>query len=86
MGEGMIYREQSKLLKTARLNAGITQNALAAKLKYTSGQFISNAERQTCRAPRKVLRWLVGEVGKDAVLKAMNNDALASNKELIGRL
>lgn len=48
----------AKFLKDKRLEAGLSQGAVAKKLGYTSPQFISNWERGLSRPPIKTLRKL----------------------------
>ena len=46
----------AKFLKDKRIEAGLSQGAVAKKLGYTSPQFISNWERGLSRPPVETLR------------------------------
>jgi transcriptional regulator with XRE-family HTH domain len=46
----------SKFLKEKRLEAGLSQGAVAKKLGYTSPQFVSNWERSLSQPPVATLR------------------------------
>ncbi|MBC7371884.1 MAG: helix-turn-helix transcriptional regulator [Bdellovibrionaceae bacterium] len=46
----------SKFLKEKRLEAGLSQGAVAKKLGYTSPQFVSNWERGLSQPPVATLR------------------------------
>lgn len=48
----------SALIKSRRLELGISQNKLAALLSLESGQLISNIERGRCGFPRRRLKRL----------------------------
>jgi transcriptional regulator with XRE-family HTH domain len=40
-----------KYFKLKRIDAGLSQNAVARLLKFKSGQFVSNWEREICLPP-----------------------------------
>lgn len=50
------FMDLSKFLKEKRLQAGLSQGAVAKKLGYTSPQFVSNWERGLSQPPVATLR------------------------------
>jgi transcriptional regulator with XRE-family HTH domain len=57
--------ETAKTLRTIRKKVGISQNDLADKLGFSSGQTISNIEGARCAFPRSLIK---------KVSKALNAD------------
>ena len=53
-----LVKKITGFLKEKRLEAGLTQKAVAEKFGYTSGQFVSNWERGLVMPPLKTIRQL----------------------------
>ena len=52
-------KKMGKILRDARVSAGLTQAEVALRLGYASGQFISNIERGLCTTPLDLLAKLI---------------------------
>lgn len=77
------FNHISKLIKCARLDLGLSQGELAAKIGC-HGQFISNIERGTCSIPPKYLDKLsiALMVSREKIKRAMINDYEAYLNEI----
>lgn len=62
------YTALGTFLAEARQAAGFTQREVAAKLQYSSAQFISNFERGISRPPLLKLRFLLNLYGANQAL------------------
>lgn len=51
-----MHTRESKFIKEARIDAGLTQGELAKAFGYSSAQFISNAERSLCSLPPAIMK------------------------------
>lgn len=60
-----MYTNMGQELKRLRVKAGLKQKEVAARLGYSSPQFISNWERGVSSPPVKVLKQLAGIYNTD---------------------
>ena len=77
------FNHISKLIKGARLDLGLSQGELAAKIGC-HGQFISNIERGKCSVPARDLNAisLALMLSREKIKRAMINDYEAYLNEL----
>ncbi len=54
------FKSIGRYFLKARKSAGFTQEEVAEKMGYSSGQFVSNWERGMCRIPMEHLPRLIG--------------------------
>lgn len=68
-----LFKVLGDFLQSKRVKAGLSQGDVAAKLGYSSPQFISNFERGLCAPPLNKLKMLVQlyDLNGDEVLKLM---------------
>jgi transcriptional regulator with XRE-family HTH domain len=63
--KGPSFLSLAKYLKKARLDASLTQNEVAAKLGFSSAQYVSNWERGLAAPPLENLAKLIELYGLD---------------------
>ena len=75
------YVRLGKILKKARIDAGLTQQEVAAKLGFKTAQFISNWERGISSPPLQNLNQIIDMYSMDSnsLLKAL----LQTQKQLL---
>ena len=75
----------SEFLKEKRINKGISQRELAEAIGYSSGQYVSNYERNLCPVPQEKLKGLIEvlELEVSEVINLMERDF---HTQLMGHL
>lgn len=70
------FSSVGKLVRESREKVGLSQTALAKKLNYKNGQFVSNVERGKCSIPLKTSLLLCSclNISKDAMALAYVED------------
>ncbi len=70
------YRKLGLFLKEKRVEAGLTQPALAEKLGEVHSQFVSNWERGLCAPPSHAFQRLISvlSLSRDELVKVMVAD------------
>lgn len=81
----MVFTNLGQYLKKKRGESGLTQRALADKLKDVHSQFISNWERELCGPPEHCLENLIRilKLDRNELFQAMMKDSELHLKEVV---
>lgn len=81
----MLFENTARLIKLARIRAGLTQEDFAKLLDLESAQFVSNIEQGRAALPAKRAKRIHSLLSKEALLSAYVKDITNQWREEYGR-